>query len=234
MRRILLTQWFECGDATRGKELAECVQHNIDLGFDSVVIHNDSVDPMFFGPNVENIRTNTRITYKDFIDIVSNPKNFGSLVCLTNTDIKLDSHLFDLAGVMGENHLISITRYESSGQLAEYPWCTQDTWLLLSQPIHKSIIYQSAMPLGLPGCENRFAEIFFAAGYEVFNPCLSIKNVHVQAVQSVHRNENRIYGAYLFVPPCQLSDIGKVARPEAMPTPVYLPSFSKNLFKIGQ
>lgn len=232
MRKILIFQWFDCSDSSRKEELTECIQHNISLGFDKVIIFNDSVEPAFFGENIENIQANQRLSYRDFIDVVINPKNYGSLCCLTNTDIKLDKHLFELAAIIKTSDLMCISRYELDGQLARTPWCTQDTWALISQPLQKSIIYQTSIPLGLLGCENRFAEIFYGAGYKVFNPCLDIKNLHLQSIQSAHKNTDRIYGAYLFVPPCHLNDIGKFDS-HLIPTPVYLPTFSKKLIRIG-
>jgi len=152
------------------------------------------------------------------------------MVCLTNTDIKLDRKIFDLAPILAPNLLFSLSRYEANGQVADLPWCTQDTWIALSQPVHESVLLQSAIPLGLPGCENRLSEIFFSAGFRVFNPCLDIKNVHVQSAKSVHKDEKRLFGAYLFIPACRIGDIGKR---EFSPVPVYLPRYAKQAFRIG-
>jgi hypothetical protein len=230
MKKILIFQWFDCRDAVRKNELVECVEHNLALGFDSVMIFNDSVKPAFSGNNVTNIETNARITYRDFVDVLNEPNNLGSMVCLTNTDIKLDKNILGLSSVLQPNRLLSISRYELNGQLADSPWCTQDTWIALSQPIPESILWQSAIPLGLPGCENRFSEIFFSAGFQVSNPCMDIKNVHMQSQKSIHRDENRTFGAYLFIPACTISDIGKAGF---FPTPVYLPRFANRSFRIG-
>lgn len=230
MKKILIFQWFNCKDAVRKNELVECIEHNLCLGFDNVVIFNDSVEPSFSGRNVTNIETSARITYRDFIEVVNEPNNFGSMVCLTNTDIKLDKNIFEVSGILQPNLLLSISRYELDGRLADSPWCTQDTWIALSQPIPESVLWQSGIPLGLPGCENRFSELFFSAGFRVSNPCIDIKNIHVQSAKSVHRDENRVFGAYLFVPACTINQVGKA---EFFPTPVYLPRFANRSFRIG-
>jgi hypothetical protein len=78
MKKILIFQWFNCKDAVRKNELVECIEHNLSLGFDNVVIFNDSVEPAFSGRNVTNIETSARITYRDFIEVVNEPNNFGS------------------------------------------------------------------------------------------------------------------------------------------------------------
>jgi hypothetical protein len=230
MKKILIFQWFNCKDAVRKSELVECVEHNLTLGFDNVIIFNDSVQPAFDGSHVTNIDTNKRITYRDFVDVVNDPENFGAMVCLTNTDIKLDKNIVDVSRALQPNLLLSISRYELNGQLADSPWCTQDTWIALSQPIPESVVWQSGIPLGLPGCENRFSEIFFSAGFRVSNPCMDIKNIHVQSMKSVHRDENRVFGAYLFIPACNINQVGTA---ESFPTPVYLPRFANRSFRIG-
>jgi hypothetical protein len=230
MKKILIFQWFHCNDALRKDELVQCIEHNLELGFDNVIIFNDSVKPTFTGDNITNIEAGGRLTYHNFIDVMNEPRNFGAMVCLTNTDIKLDKRIFELSPMLDSNVLFSISRHEHDGQLTDLPWCSQDTWVALSQPVPQSVQLQSAIPLGMPGCENRIAEVFFSAGFRVFNPCLGIKNVHVHSEKSALRDENRLFGAYLFVPACGIGDIGKR---ESFPTPVYLPRYAKQVYKIG-
>jgi hypothetical protein len=231
MKKILMFQWFDCKDKIRKQELTDCVNHNLDIGFDEVIIFNDSVDPSFQGQNIKNVSTNSRITYKDYIDVVKNPSNYGSLVVLTNTDIKLDSNILFLDEIIKEETLIALSRYENNGALAETPWCTQDVWAMLSQPIHKSVIHQCDIPLGMPGCEMRFSEIIFNTGFAVFNPCLDVKNIHIHTNQTPHLDENRMYGAYLFSPACTFEDI-RTRNTKALPSPQYWTSFTSKLFSI--
>ena len=71
----------------------------------------------------------------------------------------IDTNIFNLAEVMKPVDFICMSRYEENGVIATSPAFTQDTWAILSQPVHNSIIHQSSIPLGIPGCENRFSEI---------------------------------------------------------------------------
>ncbi len=207
MKKILIFQWFKSSDVERESELIECISHNLAIGFDKVIIFNDSVDPKFFGNNIENVCINRRMRYSDYISIVCDSKNFGDLVVLTNTDIKLDENILNLPLYIKEKNLIAISRYENDIELAKSHWCTQDVWAIISQPVHVSVGYQSDIPLGVPGCENRFAEIFHSAGYAVFNPCIEIKNLHVHSKQGVYSQDFRVFGSYLFVHSCKLIDI---------------------------
>jgi len=232
MKKILLFQWFDCKNQSRKQELTECINHNIAIGFDEVIIFNDSVPPHFFGDKIKNVLSEHRITYRDYINIVNNPYYYGSLVVLTNTDIKLDKNIFKLSATLSPFDFICLSRYEANGEIAPEPQDTQDTWAIISQPMHQSVIHQSAIPLGMPGCETRFAEILFNIGYRVFNPSLDIKCLHVQKYPSVHKNENRIFGAILATWPCTIAQI-KAGSVNAYPRPFYYPAFVKSPLNIG-
>lgn len=105
---------------------------------------------------------------------------------------------------------------------------------MMSQPVHNSIKFQSLIPLGMPGCELRFAETVFNMGYIVLNSSLDIKNVHMHIGPARHEDKNRLYGTYLFTPPCRLSDVKSASIDRShLPMPVYLPSFVNQPIKIG-
>jgi len=237
MKTVLLFQYFDAPSPVRKKELEQCVLHNLKIGFDKILIWNDSVDPLFISENVNNIRANRRMTYRDYVDVLDAEENYGSLVVLTNTDIMLDKNVLTISQVIRNNSFLCLSRYEQRGtalELSGTPWCTHDVWAMISQPVHNSIKFQSVIPLGMPGSELRFAEIFFNMGYAIFNPCVDIQNVHLHSESAPHEYKNRIYGAYLFVPPCKLSDV-KIAslNPSHMATPVYLTNFFERPLKIG-
>lgn len=232
MKKILIFQYFQSNSAARSSELEECILHNINLGFDEIIIFNDGVRSPFFNKNIKNIEVNNRLSYRDYIDFVGCRDNFGSFVVLTNTDIKLDKNLLNLGDSIQPIDFIALSRYEANGLIAPEPSFTQDTWAMLSQPIPPSILYQSAIPLGLPGCENRFAEVIFSAGYRVSNPSISIKNIHVQAIPSVHKFEEKMFGAILAIPPSSIEELN-TSSPVNHPRPYYLPCFSDHLITIG-
>ncbi|ANI98748.1 hypothetical protein A8O14_00710 [Polynucleobacter wuianus] len=233
MKKILLFQVFDCKDQARALEFDQCVRHNLELGFDEIIIFNDNVPPRYFGKNIRNIEVDKRLTYKDFIELAQSPKNYGNFLVLINTDIKLDKKMFELERILGEKTLIALARYEVGDRLADMPWCTQDVWVLVGQPIPKSILFQSDIPLGVPGCELRFSELMFNVGFQVFNPCMDIKNLHVHKNQVPHSDENRVFGAYLFTPACGLNDVFNKSA-NAWPIPHYLTSFVPKLFTMQE
>jgi len=232
MKKILVFQYFKCNLEDRAMELEACILHNISIGFDEVIIFNDSVTPAFFGKNVTNIVLNERLSYRHYVDILRAEENFGSLVVLTNADIKLDQNMLSLGEIIQPIDFIALTRYESDGRIAPNPQVTQDTWAMLSQPLPPTVVYQSAIPLGMPGCENRFSEIIFSAGYRVFNPSIDIKNRHIQATPSMHKFEEKMFGAILLIPPCRIDQVSSCSLDD-FPRPYYLPCFSDRLINIG-
>jgi hypothetical protein len=229
VKKILLFQVFDCKDQARALEFDQCIRHNLELGFDEVIIFNDNVSPKYSGKNIHNIEINERLSYKNFIELAQSPKYYGDMLVLINTDIKLDKKMLELEGLLSEKTLIALARYEEDDRLADMPWCTQDVWALIGQPIPKSIFFQSDIPLGVPGCELRFSELMFNVGFMVFNPCLEIKNLHIHKNQAPHSDENRVFGAYLFTPACNLNDVLHKSE-NALPIPHYLTSFIPKLF----
>jgi hypothetical protein len=227
MKTILMFQWFDCSDSIRQGELRQCAEHNLGVGFDKVIIFDDSVEPAFFGVGVEHVPITKRLTFEDFVRVVDDPRHRGDLVVLTNTDIMLDPALLRAREVIRADDFLCFSRYEANGQIASAPWCTQDVWAMIAQPIHTSIMVQSTMPLGLPGCEIRFSELLFNAGFLVANPSLDIRNTHIHSNKLAHKDENRIYGAYLFTPPCRLADLAD-RKSIPQPSPVYLARFINN------
>ena len=66
MKKILMLQWFNCKDDIRRQELTDCIRHNLSIGFDEVVIFNDSVEPIFHDKNVKNILKLVNVLMKIF------------------------------------------------------------------------------------------------------------------------------------------------------------------------
>jgi hypothetical protein len=230
VNKILLFQWFDCRDPTRRVEFETCIEHNLTIGFDEFIIFNESTAPRYFdstgGGRVTNIETNKRLTFRDYLQVVNTPTNRDTLIVLTNTDIRLDKAILDLGSIMRTNDFLCFSRYEADGRLKDAPWCTQDVWAMLSQPVSNGIIFQSDIPIGMPGCELRFSEIMFGAGYSIFNPALDVRHSHLHSHQVAHDENNRVYGAYLFTPPCTIAAFS-AKEPGCMGQPVYLTKFSQ-------
>lgn len=202
--KYLLIEYWDIACAQRKAEIDEAIEHNLNLGFDLVYISysGNQVLPFSARENVQLI-AQERLTFAQYLELVGNVRSRGALFVLTNADIKLDPRLLEIQEVP-EALMFAFTRYESDGSLYSAGEFSQDTWLMIGQEVPISAIMQSRLHLGVPGCENRFAEIMWSSGFTVINPSLSFVNLHIQATESIYSEGYRIFGCYRTVPPCKL------------------------------
>jgi len=123
---------------------------------------------------------------------------------LSNNDIWFDDSLKKLAWlVIGPYDLLTLTRREADGNLFKAEQAdAQDSWIFIGKP---EPIKNCTFPMGIPGCENRMAFLFFAKRYRVLNPSRLIRTHHEHASQQRgYQNANRIEGHYLLTRPVGL------------------------------
>ena len=201
MKKILFVEYWDIEDRARDQEVLAAIGHNLKLGFDRVYLVYSGTNQLPFNTvgTVEILKLD-RLTFDIFLKAVDTYADGPALFILTNADIALDPNLllgnFPPAGVV-----YALTRHEMNGELYSAREFSQDTWVMLAQPILKGAILQSSFPLGVPGCENRFAEILWSIGFRVINPSLTFVNYHYQAKESVYERDYRIYGCYRTIPP---------------------------------
>ena len=198
----LLYDYFSAASVERQQELDYCLRQNLSLDFSRIILFGDKQFSGIDSKMVVRIPLQERLTFSDFLEYVHANRNSEGIAVFTNSDIVIDKTLIDSVSQLKFGVVLAISRYESIDTLANDPWCTQDTWVLRLQPIHISARLSTKFPLGKPGCELRFAEALYSVGFSIFNPCLSIRNLHVHSLASNHNDEFRLYGSYIFTPPC--------------------------------
>jgi len=209
---ILILFYYNSGSDLRQKELDQCMENNIKLNFTKIIIINYNTKEKYFGENITNIIATKQYSFCDLISIYDINKHGEGLLYLTNTDILLDPAIISLENIISYNDFIAISRYSVRLNLESVPHETQDTWVFRTDKLKPLLVRQLNFFPGTLGCDSRLAEIFFNMGYNVYNPCLSIKNVHCHNVEnsdfsnSQSRGE-RLYGTYLFPNPCNINDI---------------------------
>lgn len=207
MRATLVYDVYTPKVEERKSEINECIISNFNIMFDHVVLFGESKNQTNYKSTFIHSGNGNRLKFSDFLEFINANRFAEGVAVLTNSDIKLDTKIIELTSDLEKNILLAISRYELSNELAENPSVTQDTWILKFQPIHFSAIAATQFFLGTPGCELRFAEALYAAGFTVYNPCLSIRNTHIQKTPSQHYPDERYFGAYIVTPPCYLEDI---------------------------
>lgn len=203
MKHLLITQWYKTKSELRNYELQAAFLSNIDLKFDEIIVFIEGTPAPIVSDNITYYQIDESITFKAFADMVNDERYRDVVITLTNTDIYLDRDYLEKVSSIQKLELFAISRYENN-VLTPSPQLCQDTWCIRGQPLLQSVLDQAHIPLGRLGCESRFAEVFHAAGFKVSNPCLTIRNHHIQKEASRHNEQLRIYGTYCIIPPSSL------------------------------
>ncbi|WP_338441498.1 hypothetical protein VZG28_12760 [Synechococcus elongatus IITB4] len=211
MKNVLCFQYYDSGNPNRQEELNYVLQENLKLQFDDyfIFIHPD-LDFPSDDQRITYISLQDRLKFSNFLEIVTCTDN--QLLVLINSDIQLNESLFSSTSYLQIGMMFALTRYEKNGELAysDNPRISQDTWIMKSQPLPQTLIDQSQIQLGIPGCENLFSGSMKSYGFEVFNPCLDIQTYHHH--DSDYRttaSSERYWGLYYEPEPCFLKDISE-------------------------
>ncbi len=212
MYRLITTHYYE-RHARRRAELEFCLSVNRGQ-FDEVTILSEGAErPAGFRGNW--FVGFERQRYSDLIALAAHGEP-RDLVVLANSDVILPRPELDvIAANMEREQVYALTRWDVTTKhgirLFDAVY-SQDVWVFRGAP--KQAI-GGDYPLGVPGCDNRFAAELEAAGYAVLNPSQDIHAYHFH--QSGHRTsnkpENRVALPYLFVKPAHLGEAPAYRRP---------------------
>jgi hypothetical protein len=170
-------------------------------------------------PGVNWITLNRRATYADYLKLASDlTMHSASHFLFANSDILMDQGVEHLASHLTSDASVAcITRIECTGKapadVANLQ--SQDAWMLRSHPVDTFLLEQlKGLNLGVPGCEHLFATALVAHGYDLWNPCLNFRALHMDPdPASYHIQQERYWGLYAYVPECRIEDIEK-KRPD--------------------
>lgn len=209
----LFTTWYAEPVRRRRLELEFCLGENLSH-FDEVCVLAQSVDrPEGF--RGQWFSGHERQTYADLLALAGSASP-QDIVVIANTDVVIPRYSLDgIAANIAAGQAYCLSRWDmsaASGINLFDSMSSQDAWAFLGPP--RASIAGNA-PIGLPGCDNRFAAELDAAGYVVLNPSHDIRVFHFH--QSQHRPgnrpENRVPLPYLFVAPHKLGESPRYTRP---------------------
>lgn len=136
-----------------------------------------NLNPTIFGTTITHHPTQHRATFQDFVEYARNAIPTGDICIIANSDIIFDETIGLLTKINLAGRCLALTRYdiEQNGEIVLHPdYDSCDSWIFLN-PITVSVNYQ----LGILGCDNNFVIDLRAAGLRVYNPCKSIKTLHL-------------------------------------------------------
>lgn len=226
MTILLCFNLFKTGVAARDLELGEVWKQLLQLPHVNIAVVMDVTKgefPEFEQPsNVRIVPNCTRPTFAFWMEYMKTcAQQDETHGIIMNSDIipsiSFIKLLNDKPNVMGTKDCWALTRWNikscdeldiakatlfGNGQACSQG--SQDVWVF-KLPIFKTMNESVNFFLGKWGCDNRFAHELKKHGYNVTNPCLSIKTYHLHNVTITREpTTNRIPPPYLLLPPCHL------------------------------
>jgi hypothetical protein len=203
MRIHLHISLFPQRDPARARELATCLQRNLENPLlASVNVLDEGGDwPLLSHSKVRRIPTRSRPRFSDFLPHLS----AEAINILSNNDIHFDSSLGRLSQLwLGEKDFLALTRREPDGSLFRaHKGDSQDTWIFRGRP---SALARCDFFPGTPGCDTRLAYLFEEAGYRTLNPGKVIHcwHLHASTLRAYDDQKHRVHGMYLLEQPLSL------------------------------
>ena len=216
----LFLKYFENSNKDRDNEVLKAISNNINLNlFGKIYIFTESFTLNIFNHNVEIIKTDERMTFKQMFNYVNKLSDIDDINVICNNDIYFDNTLKALNTFDFTNKFLAILRKDvladGTTKLFEFDAndCfnrkghrtdSQDAWIFKG---HIKIPYNSNFYFGILGCDNRIAFLMEELGYQVLNPCYDINvfHLHLTNIRNYKQTDRiREKGNYNLVP-CYLN-----------------------------
>lgn len=211
---VLYINFYTDKSSERQRELVHCLNKNAELAcIDKINLVVDDAGPYqqwtakFSKINLMIFKK--RPTFRDFFILINQTQEHSRQInILSNTDIHFDTSLGKLKSFLWQNVALCLSHQDRL--LAS----SQDTWVW--QGPMRNISSSSSFCLGIPGCDNRIANVLQNSGYKLHNPCKTIIATHVHKSMVRHYTEAmRLKGDYTYVEPSTLGDFSNHSKPKS-------------------
>jgi len=199
----LLINLYPTEPGERLDEISLCLRNNISNPWISEIVVLDEGFPkkeLLRDAKVQIHPISQRPNFSDFYDHLD-PVGIN---LISNNDIWFDKSLKKISWLgLNRYDLICLTRREPDGTLYKpEKGDAQDSWIFFDKP---EPLKSCNFPMGIPGCENRLAFLFFIKRYRALNPSKVIRAMHEhRSGNRSYQSANRIQGPYLFSKPVGL------------------------------
>ncbi len=206
----LYTSFYNEINIERKKELLFCIRKNISNKYLSniYILCDSGYEELneLKENKLKIILIEKRPTFNDFILFV-NKNNNAEMSIIANSDIYFDSTILIAKELLNKNEVFCLTRWDFNpqGKLNFYEnFKSQDAWVFVGKLPENIGNYF----MGLPGCDNRFAKELFDSEYNIKNPSLTIKAIHVHSsnLRNYHKTADRVIGEYAYPLPTELKN----------------------------
>ena len=152
-------------------------------------------------------------TYKNWIEHSS----ANTISLFSNADIYFDKSINKISDYLTEpNNIICLSRHEDllkSTKLHPNPHWSQDVWAINGNHIQNiNFLPKLDIPTGQFRCDNKFAYIMSIYGWNLYNPCNTIKcyHKHLSNIRTYDPVEINNIGGLAFVYPCEKTEASKI------------------------
>jgi hypothetical protein len=181
----LFTQYYSDKNIERQHELFYCLGKNTSNNFQKIIVlveneERKKIVQQYF-PTCESINVGKRASFNDFFAIMGKDEYSNDINVMSNSDIFFDDLdiIKEYIANVPKNTCLALSRYDYHSDNNIVPFLradSQDTWIFNGNPnIHTELEYG----MGFGGCDNRLAHDIQAHGYNVINPCHTIKTYHL-------------------------------------------------------
>jgi hypothetical protein len=199
----VFTCYYKARSAQRQKELDTCIEKNLILA-DHVYLISECEVP--FESNKLTVIRSNRPTFQDIVNVV-NQYNGNDIAFMCNSDIHLTESTSMVKDLNLDNTALCLSRWEfqSNGTIHHYGYeYSQDSWIWEG----KNKVTGADYHFGLLGCDNKFAQDLFNAGYKLSNPSRHLKTIHVHGSnERSYSEKTRLPRPYKNVPVNGISEL---------------------------
>jgi hypothetical protein len=204
---VLITTYYIDKNPKRQLELDFVLDKNIQNKLISEIFLLCEQLPQKELPNkVSIINVSKRLKFQELI-VFANQIKTDEFKILCNTDIFFDETLSLLEKSTKNSFVYCLTRWdyrETENPVFYENFKSQDAWVFVGKLPENIGNYF----MGLPGCDNRFAKELLDSGYNIKNPSLTIRCIHVHGsnLRNYHKTADRVIGEYAYPLPIELKN----------------------------
>lgn len=200
----LVQQFYIHSNLKRYNEILFCLKQNCNNDFiDKIYLLNEKIytqkelrlnDKQI--KKVIQVNIKKRLKYSDFFNFINYKKEKDKLkgyVILSNSDIYLNNTITNLyrTNLSFKRACFMQLRLNTVHKYLKIRTDSQDTWIFHSNTLpHMKFNYLFNFNLGIPGCDNKIAYIFFKLNYLIYNEPYRIETIHIH--KSNIRNYKKI------------------------------------------
>jgi hypothetical protein len=213
-------QWYVPACRQRAAEIDYCVRAMLgNASVDEAVVFVPSESLAAFAATFS-ASAKTRViplpagSRMKYSDVTAKATRADTLYIIANSDIVIPpaavAQMKSRVSRAGRPVMLCLSRWESSmardparngddphARRLRRPDVSQDVWAFRGGSHIASL--PAAFPLGVPGCDNRFAWLLSRVG-STANPSLTIRTLHIhESTYRSYTERNRLKGSYLFV-----------------------------------